>query len=190
MTLTITGTTMTSDQNQHTARPAQDQVTPLISPARARASSPAAASPNRKPRIGDLMTDSPEQEDEADLDDGRPDPSDPRIAWKFSTRELTPEEYAEFSNYNRRDFAWVQAAREADARYAAWKAANPAAAAEQEAAFEAASRAAYPLLYGLAPEAGPQATADGPDCPEPQLNASLDRAASQPAEPDPEAEIG
>jgi hypothetical protein len=137
------------------------------------------------------MTNGNEPEDEADLDDGRPDPGDAAIAWKFSTRELTPEEYAEFADSNRRDFERVQAAREADARYAAWKAANPAAAVEQEAAFEAGSRAKYPLLYGLAPEAGPEATADGPGCPEPQLNASLDRARSQPAaEPDPEAEIG
>jgi hypothetical protein len=137
------------------------------------------------------MTDSPEAEDEADLDDGSPEHGDAAIAWKFSTRELTPEEYARFANSNRRDFERVQAARAADARYAAWKAANPAAAAEQEAAFEAASRAAYPLLYGQAPEAGPEATADSLGCPEPQLNASLDRAGSKPvAEPDPEAEIG
>ena len=137
------------------------------------------------------MTDSPAPGDEDDLDDGRPDPSDPRIAWKLSTRELTPEEYAEFSDYNRRDFARVQAAREADARYAAWKAENPQAAAEHEAAFDAASRAAYPLLYGQAPEAGPEATAGGPGWPEPQLNAYPDWAGSQPAaEPDPEAEIG
>jgi hypothetical protein len=43
MTLTINDTTITSDQNQHTARLAQGQVAVLISPARARATSPAAA---------------------------------------------------------------------------------------------------------------------------------------------------
>ena len=40
---------MTSDQNQHTARPAQDQLTVLISPSRARATTPAAASLNPNP---------------------------------------------------------------------------------------------------------------------------------------------
>jgi hypothetical protein len=112
------------------------------------------------------MTDRPEPEYEADLDDGRPDPSDPVIAWYFSTRELTPEEYARFVDYHRRDFERAEAAREADERYAAWKAANPEAAAEQEAAFEAASRAAGPLLWGQAPEAGsdPEAVVDGPGC--------------------------
>ena len=97
------------------------------------------------------MTDSPEPEYEPDLDDGQPDPSDARVALNFSTRELTPEEYASFADYNRRDFARVQAAREADARYAEWKAENPQAAAEHEAAFEAASRAACPLLWGRPP---------------------------------------
>ena len=133
------------------------------------------------------MTDSPEPEYEPDLDDGQPDLSDARVAWNFSTRELTPEEYASFADYNRRDFERVEAAREADARYAAWKVANPEAAAEHEAAFDAASRAACPLLWG---QAGPEDTVDGLGCSERQLNASLDRAWSQPAaEPDPEAEI-
>ena len=137
------------------------------------------------------MTDSPEPEYEPDLDDGQPDLSDARVAWNFSTRELTPEEYASFADYNRRDFERVKAAREADARYTAWKAANPEAAAEHEAAFEAASRAACPLLWGQAPEADPEATVDGPGCPERQPNAYLDQSGSQPAaEPDPEAEIG
>ena len=133
------------------------------------------------------MTDSPEPEYEPDLDDGQPDLSDARVAWNFSTRELTPEEYASFADYNRRDFERVKAAREADARYTAWKAANPEAAAEHEAAFEAASRAACPLLWG---QAGPEDTVDGLGCSERQLNASLDRSGSQPAaDPDPEAEI-
>jgi len=131
------------------------------------------------------MTDSPEPEYEPDLDDGQPDLSDARVAWNFSTRELTPEEYASFADYNRRDFERVKAAREADARYTAWKAANPEAAAEHEAAFEAASRAACPLLWG---QAGLEDTVDGPGCSERQLNASLDRSGSQPAA-DPEAEI-
>jgi hypothetical protein len=132
------------------------------------------------------MTDSPEPEYEPDLDDGQPDLSDARVAWNFSTRELTPEEYASFADYNRCDFERVEAAREADARYAAWKAANPEAAAEHEGAFEAASRAACPLLWG---QAGPEDTVDGPGS-ERQLNASLDRSGSQPAaDPDPEAEI-
>jgi hypothetical protein len=43
MTLAINDITMTSDQNQHTARLAQDQVAVLISPTRARATTPAAA---------------------------------------------------------------------------------------------------------------------------------------------------
>jgi hypothetical protein len=133
------------------------------------------------------MTDSLEPEYEPDLDDGQPDLSDARVAWNFSTRELTPEEYASFADYNRRDFERVEAAREADARYAAWKAANPEAAAEHEAASEAASRAACPLLWG---QAGPEDTVDGPGCSERQLNASLDRSGSQPAaDTDPEAEI-
>jgi hypothetical protein len=51
MTLTITDTTITSDQNPHTAGLAQDQVAVLISPTRARATTSAAASLNRDPEM-------------------------------------------------------------------------------------------------------------------------------------------
>jgi len=49
MTLTINDITITSDQNQRTARLAQGQAAVLISPTRARATTPAAASLNRNP---------------------------------------------------------------------------------------------------------------------------------------------
>ena len=49
MTLAITDTTITSDQNQRTARLAQGQAAVLISPTRARATTPDAASLNRNP---------------------------------------------------------------------------------------------------------------------------------------------
>jgi hypothetical protein len=101
------------------------------------------------------MTDTPEPEYEADLDDGRPDPSDAVIAWYFGTRELASEEYARFSNSHRRDFARGEAAREADARYAAWKAENPEAAAEHEAACDAASRRWMAETFGPAHEPEP-----------------------------------
>ena len=51
MTLTINDITMTSDQNQRTARLAQGQAAVLISPTRARATTPAAASLNRNPEM-------------------------------------------------------------------------------------------------------------------------------------------
>lgn len=89
------------------------------------------------------------------------DPGDPAIAWNFGTRELTFDESAEFADYNRRDLDRVYAAREADAEYAAWKAADPQAAAEAEAEFEADSRARFPLLYGeVTPETGPEPDAE------------------------------
>jgi hypothetical protein len=89
------------------------------------------------------------------------DPSDAATAWNFGTRELTPDEYAEFADYNRRDLDRVYAAREADAEYAAWKEANPEAAAEAEAEFEADSRASSPELWGEAtPETEPEPDAE------------------------------
>jgi hypothetical protein len=83
------------------------------------------------------------------LHDPEIDPGDAAIAWNFGTRELTPEEYDRFADYNRRDLDRVYAQRQADDDYAAWKHANPEAAAQAEADFEAKaadSRARSPLL--------------------------------------------
>ena len=78
------------------------------------------------------------------------DPSDPAIAWNFGTRELTDDEYAAVRRRHHRDFDRWAASQEADEAYAAWKKANPQAAAEAEAAAEADSRARFPLLWGEA----------------------------------------
>jgi hypothetical protein len=91
-------------------------------------------------------------EQHAELYGDEPDPGDAWVAWNFGTRELTAEEHARFAEYARGDLDRKYAAREATAGYAAWKAENPEAAAAAEAEFRAASRAAFPLLWGLDPE--------------------------------------
>jgi hypothetical protein len=69
---------------------------------------------------------------------------DPAIAWNFGTRELTDDEYERFAAAHHRDFDRWAASQEADEAYAAWKKANPQAAAEAEAKAEADSRARTP----------------------------------------------
>jgi hypothetical protein len=104
------------------------------------------------------------------------DLEDPVIAWNFGTRELNADEYARFADSNRRDNERVRAGRAADEAYAAWKAANPAEAARQEAEFRAADRAAHPLLYGVVT---------------PELERAIHEAGGWLGyEPEPEAEIG
>jgi hypothetical protein len=127
------------------------------------------------------------------------DPSDPAIAWNFGTRELTDDEYQRFAAAHHRDFDRWAASQEADEAYAAWKKANPQAAAEAEAAAEADSRARFPLLWGEAtPEMeqavheaggwfGYEADAREPKA-EPELNPEAEAAAEREIE-DPEAEI-
>jgi len=124
---------------------------------------------------------------------------DPAIAWNFGTRELTDDEYQRFAAAHHRDFDRWAASQEADEAYAAWKKANPQAAAEAEAAAEADSRARFPLLWGEAtPEMeqavheaggwfGYEADAREPKA-EPELNPEAEAAAEREIE-DPEAEI-
>jgi MoxR-like ATPase len=80
------------------------------------------------------------------------DPGDAAIAWNFGTRELTPDEYDRFADYNRRDLDRVYAQREADAEYAAWKQANPEAAAQAVAEFEAKAAGSWARSPLLTPE--------------------------------------
>jgi hypothetical protein len=105
------------------------------------------------------MTDSPGPEYEADLDGGPR-----RNLTDLTLEEMTPEEDARFAAIVRRDNEQLEAARKADAEHAAWKAANPEAAAEQETAAKAEAAAFFDGL-------------------------GLERLDHHP-EPEPEAEIG